>query len=319
MVSAEDIIDAHDRIRPYIRTTSVLREPAIDIELGCELYFKCEHQQEIGAFKVRGAVNTVLQIQDADLQNGIVTHSSGNHAQAVAYAAKIKNIQSYIVMPSNALDIKKRGVIRLGGKIIECKPTLEAREEMLNQVALKTGAVEVHPFNDYRIIAGQATAAKELIEEQPGLDYLLVPVGGGGLLSGTCLSVNNFSPSTRVIAGEPTGADDAFRSMQTLKIEVSQGDTVADGLRTSLGTKTFPIIRDHVHRIITVTDTETISAMKFFFDRTSILIEPSSAVPLAALIKEKSRFSNRSVGIILTGGNVEEPFARGLFERLAQD
>jgi threonine dehydratase len=232
-------------------------------------------------------------------------HSSGNHAQAIARAAKILGIKSYIVMPRTAPEIKKRGVLGYGGEIFECEPTLQAREATLAEVIKKTGATEIHPFNNYNVIAGQATAAKEFFEEVGPLDIIMAPVGGGGLLSGTALAAKYFSPNTIVIAGEPTGSDDAYRSLKSGKIEQAQSNTIADGLLTSLGDKTFPIIQENVKEIITVTDDEIIDALRLVWERMKIIIEPSCAVPLAALLKEKVRFTGKRVGIILSGGNVD--------------
>lgn len=305
MITKQDIVEAHERIKPYIHHTPVMTSTAIDNIAGCRIFFKCENFQKIGAFKARGAINAALQIPKEFRSKGIATHSSGNHAQAIARASKILEIPSYIVMPGNAPEIKKKGVRGYGGQIFECEPTVESREKTLTEVITKTGANEVHPYNNYDIIAGQATAAKELIEETSPLDFILAPVGGGGLLSGTLLSANYFSPSTKVIAAEPAGADDAFRSMQSGKIESSQSNTIADGLLTSLGDKTFPIIRDHVERIITVTDEEIIAAMRLIWERMKIIVEPSGAVPLAALLKDKDKFAHKNVGIILSGGNVD--------------
>jgi threonine dehydratase len=250
-------------------------------------------------------MNAALKLSPEQRAKGIATHSSGNHAQPIARAAKILGVPAYIVMPNNAPEIKKKGVLGYGGKIFECEPTLQARESTLADVIAKTGATEIHPFNNYDVIEGQATAAKELIEETPPLDFILAPVGGGGLLSGTLLSAKYFSPNTVVIAGEPAGADDAFRSLQSGKIEPSQSNTIADGLLTTLGDKTFPIIRDHVKEVITVTDDEIIAAMRLIWERMKIIIEPSCAVPFAAVLKSKEKFVNKKVGIILSGGNVD--------------
>lgn len=305
MISKETIEQAHERIKPYIHRTPVMTSEAINEITGCTVFFKCENLQKVGAFKARGATNAALQLSPEQRKKGIATHSSGNHAQAIARAAKILNIPSYIVMPSNAPEIKMKGVRGYGGQIFECEPNVQSRESTLAEVIAKTGANEIHPFNNYHIIAGQATAAKELIEDTPLLDFILSPVGGGGLLSGTLLSAKYFSPSTKVIAGEPAGADDAFRSLQSGKIEESQAKTIADGLLTSLGDKTFPIIRDHVEKIIIVTEDEIIAAMRLIWERMKIIVEPSGAVPLAALVKEKQFFKGKNVGIILSGGNVD--------------
>lgn len=305
MITKETIEQAHERIKPYVHRTAVMTSEAIDEIAGCHIFFKCENLQKVGAFKARGAANAALQLTPEQRTKGIATHSSGNHAQAIARAAKILGIPSYIVMPSTAPEIKKKGVRGYGGQIFECEPNVQSRESTLAEVIVKTGATEIHPFNNYHIIAGQATAAKELIEDAPPLDFILAPVGGGGLLSGTLLSARFFSPTTKVIAGEPAGADDAFRSLQSGKIEVSQANTIADGLLTSLGEKTFQIIRDHVQKIVTVTEDEITAAMRLIWERMKIIVEPSGAVPLAALLKEKENYKGKKIGIILSGGNVD--------------
>lgn len=309
----QDIEEAHDRIRSYIQRTPVLTSSGIDALSGCELFFKCENFQKIGAFKARGAMNAVLSLSPEDLSKGVATHSSGNHAQALARAAKIMGVRSYIVMPDNAPEIKKRGVQAYGGEIFSCEATLASREATLAQVVEKTGATEIHPFNNYAVIAGQATAAKELFEEVPNLDIIIAPVGGGGLLSGTALAAEYFSSQTKVLAAEPAGADDTFRSMQSGRIEASQAATIADGLLTSLGDKTFPIIQQYVREVITVSDAEIIAAMRLIWERMKIIVEPSCAVPLAAVMKAKEKFSGRKVGIILSGGNVDLERALKLF------
>jgi threonine dehydratase len=309
----EDIVAAHERIRPHVHKTPVLTSQSLDEMAGCHIFFKCENFQKIGAFKARGAMNASLSLRRSELEKGLATHSSGNHAQALARAAKMLSTKSYIVMPRTSPDIKKKGVRAYGGEIYECEPTLQAREEMLEKVIVKTGATEIHPFNNYDVMAGQATAAKELFEEVDKLDVIMVPVGGGGLLSGTALATKYFSPSTIVIAGEPEGADDAFRSMKSGKIEPSQSDSVADGLLTSLGDKTFPVIKDLVKEIITVNDREIVSAMRLIWERLKIIVEPSCAVPFAALLKKKETFKGKKVGIILSGGNVDLPKAFKLF------
>lgn len=301
----KEIEQAHQRIGPYIHRTPVLTSSGIDTVAGCKLFFKCENFQKIGAFKARGAMNAVLSLSAEELAKGVATHSSGNHAQAIARAAKILGVKSYIVMPDNAPEIKKRGVLAYDGEIFTCEPTLSARESTLKSVIDKTGATEIHPFNNYAVIAGQATAAKELFEDVPDLDIILAPVGGGGLLSGTALATKYFSPSTTIIGAEPAGADDAFRSIHSGKIESSQASTIADGLLTSLGNKTFPIIREYLKEIITVTDEEIILAMRLIWERMKIIVEPSGAVPLAAVLTAKEKFSEKKVGMILSGGNVD--------------
>ena len=313
MITKSDIEQAHDRIKPYIHHTPVLTSASIDGICGCEVFFKCENFQKIGAFKARGAMNAVLSLSAADRAKGVATHSSGNHAQALARAAKIVDTKSYIVMPRTAPNIKKKGVRVFGGEISECEPTLQARESTLAEVIKQTGATEVHPFNNYDVMTGQATAAKELFEEVHALDFIIVPVGGGGLLSGTALATKYFSPKTTVLAGEPAGSDDAYRSLQSGKIEPAQSNSVADGLLTTLGNKTFPIIHENVKAIITVTDAEIVAAMRLIWERLKIIVEPSCAVPFAAVVKDKTRFSGKRVGIILSGGNVDMERAMKLF------
>lgn len=313
VISKATIEQAHERIKPYIHHTPVLTSESVNEIAGCRIFFKCENFQKIGAFKARGAMNAVLSLSPEDRAKGVATHSSGNHAQALARAARIMNMKSYIVMPHTAPNIKKKGVRAFGGEIFECEPTLAARESTLAEVVKKTGATEVHPFNNYEVIAGQATAAKELFEEVPALDFIFAPVGGGGLLSGTALATKYFSPKTVVIAGEPAGSDDAFRSLQSGKIEPAQSDSVADGLLTTLGDKTFPIIQELVKEVITVSDAEIVSAMRLVWERLKIIIEPSCAVPFAALLKEKTKFAGKRVSIILSGGNVDMERAMKLF------
>ena len=305
MITKQSIKDAHERIKPYIQHTPVLTSESLNEIAGCSLFFKCENFQKVGAFKARGAMNAALSLPKDQLQKGIATHSSGNHAQAIARAARILGVKSYIVMPRTAPEIKKRGVRGYGGEIFECEPNLASRESTLAEVVEKTGATEIHPFNNYEVITGQATAAKELIEEISSLDFIVAPVGGGGLLSGTALAAKYFSPQTIVIAGEPAGSDDAYRSMQSGKIEEAQSNTIADGLLTKLGDKTFPIIQQNVKEIITVTDEEIIAAMRLIWERLKIIVETSCAVPFAAVLKDKTKFAGKRVGIILTGGNVD--------------
>jgi threonine dehydratase len=305
MIDKKKIIEAHKRIKPYIKHTPLMSNADINALSGCEVFFKCENFQEIGAFKARGAMNAVLSLSDEERIKGVATHSSGNHAQALARAAKICGTDALVVMPRTAPAIKKKGVLSFGGKIFECEPTLEARETTLAEVIKRTGAVEIHPFNNYEVITGQATATKEIFESINNVDVVMVPVGGGGLLSGTSLAAKYFSPSTEVIAGEPEGADDAYRSLKSGKIEPSQANSIADGLLTSLGDKTFPIIKEHVKEIITVSDEEIIQALKLVLEKLKIVIEPSCAVPLAALLKQKEKFKNKRVAIILSGGNVD--------------
>lgn len=314
MITQESISQAHKRIKPFIEHTPVLTSSSLNEMAGCQLFFKCENFQKVGAFKARGAINAALKLSDEERKNGLATHSSGNHAQAIARAGKILNVKSYIVMPRTAPEIKKRGVRGYGGEIFECEPTLQAREETLAQVIKKTGASEIHPFNNYNVMEGQATCAKELFEQVPKLDVVMAPVGGGGLLSGTALATKFFSPATIVIGGEPAGSDDAYRSMQSGKIEPAQSNTIADGLLTTLGDKTFPIIYENVKEIITVTDEEIIAAMRLIWERLKIIVETSCAVPFAAVLKSKKKFKDMRVGIILSGGNVDLEKVGSLFK-----
>jgi threonine dehydratase len=301
-----DILTSYYRIRDKIHRTPVFTSCFLNMFTGCNLYFKCENFQKVGAFKARGATNASLSLSKSQLGKGIATHSSGNHAQALAYAANLLNIKAYVIMPRNAPVIKINAVKSYGADIIFCEPTLDSRERELNRIVDQTGAHFVHPYNDYDVIAGQATAALELFEQAPSLDAVITPVGGGGLLSGTSLVRNYFSASTKIYAGEPAGASDAFLSLRENRIiPPHHPDTIADGLLTSLGTRTFPIIRDNVERIILVSDEEIIQAMRMIWERMKIVVEPSAAVSLAALIKEKNHFQNCNIGLILSGGNVD--------------
>ena len=302
----EDIKSAHERIRPYIHHTQVLSSKSINEIVDAELFFKCENLQKVGAFKFRGACNSVFSLSEEEAKNGVCTHSSGNHAAALALAARMRSIPAYIVMPENAPEIKKIAVAGYGAQITFCTPTLEARESTLKKVAAETGATEIHPYNYFNVICGQGTAAKELIEEIGLLDVVMAPVGGGGLLSGTALSVKALLPGAKVVAAEPAGADDAFRSFysKTLQPSVSP-KTIADGLLTSLGSLTFPIILNDVDQIATVSEESIVAAMRMIWERMKIIIEPSSAVPLAAILENKVDVNGKKVGIILSGGNVD--------------
>ena len=297
---------AAGRIKPYIHRTPVMASENLNNMIGAKIYFKCENLQKAGAFKSRGACNAVFSIDKEDLSKGVCTHSSGNHAAALARAATLRKTKAYIVMPDNSSKVKIAAVKHYGGEITLCSPNLKSREETLKKVIEKTGALEIHPYNDYRIIAGQATAAKELIEERKDIDILMAPVGGGGLLSGTALSASYYSPDTKVIAAEPKGADDAYRSFYEGRFIPSENPvTIADGLLTSLGNLTYPIIVEHVDEILTVKEETIILAMKLIWERMKIIIEPSSAVPFAAIIENKLKFKNKIIGIILSGGNVD--------------
>jgi threonine dehydratase len=300
------IRDAAKRIRPHIHKTPVMSSMLINEMFGAQIFFKCENLQKAGAFKSRGACNAVFSLEESQLKQGVCTHSSGNHAQALARAASLRETDAYIVMPETSPKVKVAGVKSYGGKITFCKPTLQAREDTLKEIVEKTGALEVHPYNDYRIIAGQATAALELIEEVVALDIMMAPVGGGGLLSGTALSTKYLSPQTRVVAAEPEMADDAFRSFYEGRFIPSENpQTIADGLLTSLGSLTFPIITDKVDAIVTVSEAGIVKAMRLIWERMKIIVEPSSAVPLAAIIENKVDIKGKTVGIILSGGNID--------------
>lgn len=306
MVSIDDIKTAAARIAGRVHRTPVLTCAALDGLTGASLFFKCENFQKVGAFKMRGATNAVLSLSDDEAARGVATHSSGNHAQALALAARMRGIPAYIVMPSSAPAVKRSAVEGYGAEIITCEPTLQAREETLASVVERTGAVFIHPYDNDRIIAGQGTAALELLEEVADLDVVMAPVGGGGLLSGTALTVKALLPDARVIAAEPTGADDAARSLAAGRIIPSVNpDTVADGLLTSLGGRNFPIIQKHVTAIWTVGDQEIMAAMRLIWERMKIVIEPSSAVCLAAVLARPDEVAGLRLGIILSGGNVD--------------
>ncbi len=302
----DDIREAHRRIAPYIHRTPVMSSEAIDGLYGATLLFKCENFQRAGAFKSRGATNAVFSLSEAAAAKGVATHSSGNHAGALALAAKRRGIPAYVVMPSNAPGVKRAATEGYGAKITFCEPTLEARESELQKVLERTGAAFIHPFNNPVVIAGQGTAALELLEEVLDLDAVMAPVGGGGLMSGTALAVSAVSPGTELFGAEPALADDAMRSLRAGKIIPSTyPDTIADGLRTSLGELTFAILREHLSGILTATEEEIVRAMRDIWERMKIVVEPSSAVPLASLLTSEGRFSGKRVGIILSGGNVE--------------
>jgi len=301
-----DIHQAAERIRPYAHRTPVLTCASLDEQVGAQVLLKCENLQKVGAFKFRGACNAVFSLTDEDAARGVATHSSGNHAQALALAARLRGIPAYIVMPENAPVVKKAAVAGYGGQITFCEPTLQARETTTEQIVKETGAVVVHPYNDYRVIAGQGTAALELLEEIPDLDIVITPVGGGGLLSGTAIAAKGLAPRIRVLGAEPEMADDAYRSLKAGHIIPSENpQTVADGLLTSLGDKTFPIIQKHVEQIVTVSETAILKSMKFIWERAKLVVEPSAAVPVALLWERKIDLSGLRVGVILSGGNVD--------------
>lgn len=302
----EDILEAYNRIHPFIHNTPVITSKTIDKMAGAELYFKCENFQKMGAFKMRGATNAILQLSPEQKKKGVVTHSSGNFAQALALAAKNLGVKSYIVMPINAPEVKKSAVRDYGGEITECEPTLEARESTASKIQNEKGATFVHPFNDFNVILGNASTGKELLEKYPDLDFIISPVGGGGLVAGTALTAIAFGNNCKVIGAEPFAVDDAYRSMESGKIEHNATtNTIGDGLKTSLGDITFNLINNHVEKIIRVTEEEIIAAMRLIWERMKIIIEPSSAVALAAVLNSKSEFANKKIGVILSGGNVD--------------
>ena len=302
----KDIREASYRIRPFSHRSPVFTCSAINRMSEAELFFKCENFQKVGAFKIRGATNAVFILSNKEAMKGVATHSSGNHAAALALAAHLRGIKAYVVMPNNAPQIKRAAVADYGAEIILCQPTLKAREERLAEVVDHTGAAFIHPYNDYRVIAGQGTAALELCEEIPNLDIMMTPVGGGGLLSGTAITVSAISPKTQIIAAEPERADDAYRSFHAGRIIPSVNpDTIADGLLTSLGSLTFPIIKHYVNDIVTVTEDAIVHAMRTIWERMKIIVEPSAAVPLGAILTKRIPVSGKRIGIILSGGNVD--------------
>ena len=302
----KEIRNAYKRIRPYIHRTPILTCSTLNQMCEADLFFKCDNFQKGGAFKIRGATNAVFSAEEKANNNGVATHSSGNHGAAIAIAARWKGIKSYVVMPENSPNVKRAAVANYGAKIIFCKSTLKAREESLAKVIDDTGADFIHPYNDYRVIAGQGTAALELCEEVPNLDIVMAPVGGGGLVSGTAIAVSAVSPKTHVIAAEPKNADDAYQSFCAGKIIPSQNpNTITDGLRTSLGDLTFPIIKKYVKTIVTVSEETIAFSMRLIWERMKIIVEPSSAVTLGALLTEGKTFSGKRIGLIISGGNVD--------------
>lgn len=301
-----DINKAAERICSYIHRTPVLTSSWFNEQTGAELFFKGENFQKVGAFKFRGACNAIMNLAKRDGEKGILTHSSGNHAQAVALAAKLNGYKATIVMPENTPKVKAEAVKGYGAEIVFCESTIKSREETARQIIGETGAAFIHPYNNPDVIAGQGTAAKELLKEVPDLDMILAPIGGGGLMSGTLIAAKSINPQIKVIGAEPELADDAFRSLKSGKIEpVLRTDTIADGLRTSLGELTFHIIQKHLDDLVTVSEASIIRDMRNVWERMKIIIEPSSAVPMAAIMDKKVRVEGMKVGIILTGGNVD--------------
>jgi len=301
-----DVEKAHRRIGSYIHRTPVLTSSYFNRLTGGELFFKCENFQKVGAFKFRGACNAVMSLSKSEGEKGIITHSSGNHAQAVALAARMNGYQATIVMPENAPKVKVNAVREYGAEIVFCESTIQARDETAQKIIAETGATFIHPYNHPAVIAGQGTAAKELLEEQPDLDIIMAPVGGGGLISGTAITAKHLNPKISIIGAEPERADDAFRSFHSGKIEpVLRTDTVADGLRTSLGELTFQVIQTQLDDIVTVSEESIIRDMRAVWERMKIIIEPSCSVPLSAILDKKVDVKGKKVGIILTGGNVD--------------
>ncbi|CAH1000140.1 L-threo-3-hydroxyaspartate ammonia-lyase [Neolewinella maritima] len=302
-----DLLVTHEAIHPFVHRTPILTSTSLDELTGARLSFKCENFQRIGAFKMRGGASAALRFTEAERERGLATHSSGNHAQAVARAAQVLGVPAYIVMPHDAPRVKVAAVKGYGAEITYCNNTPHERQAALEEVVARTGAAFIHPFDDYGVVAGQATAAMELIEDVDRvLDYIITPVGGGGLLSGTALAARYFSIRAKVFGAEPEGVDDAARSLKSGKIEQNETNhTVSDGLRTHLGERTFPIIHKYVTDIFVVSDEETVAAMRLIWERMKIIVEPSCSVPLAAILRYPEVFRDKHVGIILTGGNVD--------------
>ena len=302
----KEVQAAVKRIAPHVHNTPVLTSSTIDKMLKATVYFKCENFQRGGAFKIRGACNAILQLSEDERARGVITHSSGNFAAALALAANALNTKAYIVMPSNAPSVKRDAVAGYGAQIIDCEPTLKSRESTMESLRKKNGATFIHPSNDMNVILGNATAVMELAKQAEQLDVVIAPVGGGGLLAGTALAVNHLHYYIETIGAEPFGADDAYLSLKTGKIQPSiNPKTIADGLKTQLGDQNFPIIRKLVSKIIRVEESEIVEAMKFIWERMKIVIEPSSAVAVAAMFRNSGEFKNRKVGVILSGGNVD--------------
>lgn len=302
----DDMLAAHERIKPHIRLTPIRQSDYLNDLTGAQLFFKCENFQEPGAFKVRGAANAVFGLDEAQAANGVATHSSGNHASCLSYAAMLRGIPCNVVMPRTAPQAKKDTVRRYGGRITECEPSTSSREETFAKVQAETGGDFVHPYNDPRVIAGQGTCSKEFMEQVDGLEMVVAPIGGGGMISGTCLTLSTLAPETRVIAAEPEQADDAYRSFKAGYIIADDAPkTVADGLLVPLKDLTWHFVSNHVSEIYTASDQEIIDAMKLAWKHLRVILEPSSAVPLATILKNREAFAGKRVGIIITGGNVD--------------
>ena len=306
MLDLDAIRRAHDRIRPHIHRTPVLTSERLNRASGASLFFKCENFQKVGAFKARGATNAVFALDDETARRGVATHSSGNHAAALARAAKLRGIAAHIVMPSNTLKVKVRAVEGYGGRIVFCEPNQRAREEACTRVIAETGATMIHPFENEDVMAGQGTLAVELLEDIPDLDLILCPVGGGGVLSGTAVAAKSLRPSIKVIATEPAGADDAAQSFHEHRlVHQDTKNTIADGLRTDVGAPNFELIQRYVDDIVTVSDESIVAAMRAIWETMKIVVEPSGAVPYAAIMEDKVDCRSKRIGIIVTGGNVD--------------
>jgi threonine dehydratase len=305
-IDPAEVVTCQDRIQDFVHRTPVLTSTLLNDYSGAELYFKCENFQKMGAFKIRGATNAVLQLNAAQKHKGVLTHSSGNFAQALALAARDQGIKAYIVMPENAPQVKVNAVRDYGAEIIMCHSDPSSRESMAEEVRVRTGATFIHPSDNKDVIIGQGTAALELFQDYQDLDFLVVPVGGGGLIGGSILAAQAIAPMCKVIGAEPFEADDAFRSLASGKIELNLStNTIADGLRTYLGEHNFPIILAGVERIVRLKEGEIVSAMRLIWERMKIIVEPSSAICLAAVLSEKEQFAGKRVGILLSGGNVD--------------
>ena len=301
-----DMLVAHERIKPYIHRTPVLTSQYLNDLTGAELFFKCENLQKAGAFKARGASNAVFGLTEEQAAKGVATHSSGNHGTCLSYAAGRRGIPCTVVMPHTAPQAKKDAVRGYGGRVVECEPSTTSREAVFAEVVAQTGAEFVHPYNDPRVIAGQGTCSRELLEQVPGLDAVIAPIGGGGMISGTCLTLSNLAPHVKIYAAEPEQADDAYRSFKAGHIIADDAPvTVADGLKVPLKDLTWHFVKNHVTDILTASEQEIIDAMLLTWKRMKIVIEPSCAVPLATILKNKDVFAGKRVGVIITGGNVD--------------
>lgn len=301
-----DVIEAHQRIKPFIHRTPVLTSSFIDALIGAKLFFKCESLQKAGAFKVRGAANAVFGLSNDAAARGVATHSSGNHGTCLSYAAGRRGIRCTVVMPRTAPQAKKDAVRGYGGTVVECEPSTSSREAVFNEVVASSGAEFVHPYNDPRVIAGQATCSKELIQQVDDIDAVIAPIGGGGMVSGTCLTLSSLAPTIKIYAAEPEQADDAYRSFKAGRIIADDApNTIADGLKVPLKELTWHFVRNNVTDIFTASEAEIVEAMKLIWKRMKIVVEPSSAVPLAIILKNKPLFAGKRVGIIITGGNVD--------------